>query len=329
MKNKMILAALATLCGSFLGAQEKEGASSGSVQFVTVDKDVKLEVVDWGGSGRPLVLLAALGATAHAFEGFAHKLVPRYHVYGITRRGFGASSAPDSGYSSDRLGDDVLAVIEALKLDRPVLVGHSMAGEELSSVGSRHPEEVAGLIYLDAAYAYAYYDRSVGDLKLDSIELRTKLGGLLPGGGRPDQRKLTEELIEEMAQVDRELKGRLKMLGDAADPPKPAGGWPPPSMSAPIKGMIAGMQKYTDIRCPVLAIFAVPHDTGDQFKGDPAANAKADADDVAFVEPQANAVERGIPSARVVRIPHGSHYIYGSNEADVLREMNIFLENLP
>ena len=36
-----------------------------SVQFITVDKDVQLEVLDWGGSGRPIVLLAGLDATAH------------------------------------------------------------------------------------------------------------------------------------------------------------------------------------------------------------------------------------------------------------------------
>src|SRR5271154_6470736 len=68
--------------------------SSHTVQFLTVDDNVKLEVLDWGGSGRPLVLLAGLGNTAHVFDDFAPKLTSEYHVYGITRRGFGASSAP-------------------------------------------------------------------------------------------------------------------------------------------------------------------------------------------------------------------------------------------
>ena len=40
--------------------------------------------------------------------------------------------------------------MDALKLTRPILVGHSLGGEELSSIGSRHPERVSGLIYLDA-----------------------------------------------------------------------------------------------------------------------------------------------------------------------------------
>ena len=126
------------------------------VQFVDVDENVRLEVLDWGGAGRPIVLLSGLGNTAHVFDDFAPKLTADYHVYGITRRGFGASSAPASGYAADRLGDDVLAILDSLKLTKPVLAGHSIAGEELSSVSSRHPDRVAGLVYLDASYQYAF-----------------------------------------------------------------------------------------------------------------------------------------------------------------------------
>jgi pimeloyl-ACP methyl ester carboxylesterase len=135
------------------------------VQLVTVDKDIRLEVLDWGGSGRPVVLLAGLGNAAHIFDKLAPKFTANHHVYGITRRGFGVSSAPATGYSADRLGDDVLSVLDSLKLDRPILARHSIAGEELSSVASRHPERVAGLIYLDAGYGHAYYDRLRGDLR--------------------------------------------------------------------------------------------------------------------------------------------------------------------
>jgi hypothetical protein len=37
----------------------------------------------------------------------------------------------------------------------------------------------------------------------------------------------------------------------------------------------------------------------------------------------------GVPSARVVRLPHANHYIFLSNESDVIREMNAFLSGLP
>jgi non-heme chloroperoxidase len=91
---------------------------------------------------------------AHVFDRFAPKLATHYRVYGITRRGFGTSSAPPDGYEADRLADDVLAVLDSLRLDRPILVGHSIAGQELSSIGSRFPDRAAGLVYLDAAYGF-------------------------------------------------------------------------------------------------------------------------------------------------------------------------------
>lgn len=136
-------------------------------QSIRVDSGVDLEVLDWGGSGRPIVLLSGLGNTAHVFDRFAPELAARYRVYGITRRGFGLSSAPAHGYESDRLADDVLAGIDSLGLERPVLIGHSIAGQELSSIASRFPGRVAGLVYLEAAYGYAYYDPAHGHIGVD------------------------------------------------------------------------------------------------------------------------------------------------------------------
>src|SRR5436309_9205919 len=125
-----------------------------TVHFVTVDGNVKLEVLDWGGSGRALVLLAGGGDTAHVFDDFAPKLAGDFHVYGITRRGFGQSGFVRAS-GADAYGDDVLAVTRALALNRPVLVGHSVGGQELSSVATRYPNRIAGLVYLEAAYPYA------------------------------------------------------------------------------------------------------------------------------------------------------------------------------
>lgn len=154
------------------------------IHFIEVDRNVKLEVVDWGGMGRPIVLLAGGNNHAHAFDKFAPKLTGSYRVYGISRRGSGKSDSPPAkveNYSVDRLADDVLAVIAALNLDRPVLIGHSLAGQELSSIGSRSPESVAGLVYLDAGYSYAY-DPSPGDPVRPQREIATIQDAINAGG---------------------------------------------------------------------------------------------------------------------------------------------------
>ena len=295
--------------------------------FITVDKNVKMEVIDWGGSGRPLVLLAGLGNDAHVFDKFAPRLTATCHVYGITRRGFGASSAPtpaNGNYSADRLGDDVLAVADSLKLNRPVLVGHSIAGEELSSIGSRYPDKVAGLIYLDAGYSYAYYDRSRGDLILDSLELRKKLEQLIPGVGPQDQEQLVRELLQTiLPQFEKDLQKQQKVLQAMPAQPQQAGG-----LSIAGQAILSGQQKYTDIRVPILALFVVPHDLGPFFKDNPTARAAMEAIDAARTGSQAKAFEIGLPSAHVVRLPNADHYVFRSSEADVLREMNAFLSGL-
>jgi hypothetical protein len=71
------------------------------MQLINTTNDIKLEVLEWGGSGRPLVLLTGRGNTAHIFDGFAQKLNTAFHVYGITRRGSGASSTPNSVCEAD------------------------------------------------------------------------------------------------------------------------------------------------------------------------------------------------------------------------------------
>ena len=302
--------------------------STHKVQFVNVEPNVRLEVLDWGGSGRPLVLLAGLGDNAHVYDDFAPKLTASYHVYGLTRRGFGASSVPDSGYSADRLGDDVLAVINVLKLNRPVLVGHNVAGEELSSVASRHPEKVAGLVYLDAAYGYAYYDRSRGDLNIDLSELEAKLEAVRPGKARGDTRPTIQELLAtSIPAIQRDLQEMQKDL-DAMPAAMLNAQNSAPAGPSPAQAIMAGAQKYTNIPVPVLAIYALPHDLG-QGITDPALRAKLEARDEAATGAQAKAFENGVRSARVVRVPHASHYVFRSNEADVLREMSAFIGKLP
>jgi len=373
MSRYVLFAGLAVLLfAPNLAAQqtgEWHDPSPHTVQFVTVDTDVKLEVLDWGGAGRALVLLAGLGNTAHVFDDFAPKLTGSYHVYGITRRGFGASSSPaphDNNYSADRLGDDVLAVLDALKLDRPILVGHSIAGEELSSIGSRHPARVAGLVYLDAGYAYAYYNRSLGDFSFDLEEVRATLEQFKLGMNPDDEKHRISELQEELPRFENDVTNMRRTL-DVANPQSPNPGpadlasvvafraWGKANFGyalpeaeireqfeiTPSGGLgkrrdeqaaslaiIRGDQEYTDIRDPILAIFAVGHRLGPYADQDPVARDAALARDEANTVAIADGFQKGLPSARVVQLHRTYHYIFITNEADVLREMRAFVSAL-
>ena len=293
-----------------------------TTQFVTVEEGVKLEVLDWGGTGRPLVFLAGLGNDAHIFGKFAPKFTATCHVYGITRRGFGASSDPEptaDHYAADRLGDDVLAVIDALKLDRPVLAGHSIAGEELSSVGSRYPERIAGLIYLDAAYGYAFYDRDHGDIDLDGNATLRKLARLLRADSPTQEgRRLTQELLQtDLPQLTKSLEQLQQQLEATPDTDAPASS---DSRKAQIaRAILAGGRPYTEIHCPILAIYALAPDSA----------SKLDEVQRSQQAAQAKAFQAGVPSAKVVLLPNANHYVFSSNEAEVLKLMQDFLAKLP
>lgn len=305
---------------------------SHAVRLIPVDSGVKLEVLDWGGSGRPIVFLTGLGNNAHVFDFFAPKFTPKYHVYGITRRGYGESSHPvpaGNNYSADRLGDDILAVMDSLKLVRPVLVGHSIAGEEMSSIGSRHPDRVAGLVYLDAAYPYAFYNEARGDMNLDLTVLRAELQKLQ--GGVIDPRPIIQDLLDtSLPRFERELKETKEQFDDL--PPALLNAYvaSPPPDSVPRQAIISEGERYTHIPVPILAIYAEPHSTPPDFAiKDSAARAASEAADSARVEIQAQAFAAANPTVHLVRLPHADHFVFLSNEADVLRDVNAFLESLP
>ena len=307
-------------------------SSPHKISFVPVADGVKLEVLDWGGTGQPLVFLSGLGNDAHIFDQFAPKFTDHHHVYGITRRGFGASDKPeprDHNYSADQLSDDVLAVVAALDLDRPVLVGHSIAGSELSSVGSRHPEKISGLVYLDAAYPYAFYDRAHGDIDLDANTTRAKLLHLTTGRSARDLRDLIHALLQtDLSQLQRSLEAEAKILDAMSDATLAAQS--APTSKSPddryVAAILADEQKYVNIPCPILAIYAIAKLPDPAASPDPLAETDGER---AQKDTQIKAFEAGVPTAKVVRLKDADHYVFQSNEAETIQAMNAFLATLP
>jgi non-heme chloroperoxidase len=86
------------------------------------------------------------------------------------------------------------------------------------------------------------------------------------------------------------------------------------------------MQKYTGIPVPALAIYACPHNW-DRLPDSPRKTALI-ADDQSRCTRWADNFRKGVPSAHIVIIPNADHYLYLSNETQVVREMNDFLATL-
>lgn len=300
-----------------------------AIRFITVKDDVRLEVLDWGGSGRPVVLLPGGGNTAHVFDDFAPKLAEHYRVYGITRRGCGASGFAESANPVDRLRDDLSSALDALGLEGPVVAGHSIAGAEMSALVSAHPRRVAGLVYLDAAYPYAF-DNGTG-LTMREFTTPEALGHPTPSAADLESFAALQEWderIDGFRTPEAELRQTWESDGDG-----PTGKLRKFPGSRVFPAILGGARKYDRIPVPALAIFALPH-TPERWireSSDPAvreaSRAYFPAID-ALTEKQAQAIEDDVPTARVFRVA-GSHYVFISNEPEVLREMRKFIDGLP
>lgn len=298
--------------------------SSHRALSVAVAPDVHLEVLDWGGTGRAVVLLAGLGNTAHIFDDFAPQLAQTYHVYGITRRGYGSSSVPASGYSTDRLADDDLAVMDALRIAKPVLVGHSIGGEELTVLGTHHPTRVAALIYLEAAY-----DRTAAGFAQWNVLAATA--------------KPHPPTSEDLRSYSALRSWYLRTAG--FEPPEAdlrATSMPSPVSTVGVartprfvsSAILAGLRKpdYAAIEVPALAIYALPRSVRD-LPGYGTAREPALRELLRLQREQVQlngaAFRTGVHRSQVIEIRGAKHYLFLTDEAEVLRDVRRYIASVP
>jgi pimeloyl-ACP methyl ester carboxylesterase len=141
--------------------------STKHVRFIAVPgqagKNIRIEVIDWGGRGPALVLLAGLGESGHIYNDLAPRLTDRFRVIALTRRGHGASSRADSSTCVlDTLTADIAAVMDSLQLRRASLIGHSIAGAEITRFAAHWPDRTDKLVYLDASHDFSGIDSVLG-----------------------------------------------------------------------------------------------------------------------------------------------------------------------
>jgi len=341
--SKLLVLALCWLIGIACRQQHRpwRDPARHRVRFVTVEEGVRLEELDWPGSGRPVVLLAGLGDTAHVFDQFADRLSGSYRVCGITRRGFGASSQPNFGYTEQRLADDVLQVLDSLKLAAPVLVGHSIAGDELTAIGSKHSDRIAGLVYLDAAADptddYAEYDKLRAKLP-DQVRFATPwLFADAPTLPEAAHRNDSIEAFQRwqirrlgVAYPESELRNSYEIFSNGS-----LGAYRT-AQSIP-QAIRAGGQKrdYSHIQAPMLVFTQFPLSIEEQFKtyrpknaGERAAIEEVYAADAGFVRRRMQNVLMANAAVRVVEMPGAKHHVFLSNEAKVLQEVRAFMAGL-
>lgn len=98
------------------------------------------------GSGPRLVWLHGIGASRVADRAQIDALARMFTVCAFDARGHGASAPATDGFTYARLGDDVIAILDAVGWDRAILAGSSMGAATAGRVACLHPARAAGLV---------------------------------------------------------------------------------------------------------------------------------------------------------------------------------------
>jgi pimeloyl-ACP methyl ester carboxylesterase len=122
-------------------------------QFVTVN-GVRLNVLDWGGTGEPLVLIPGSGDNPHVYDAIAPQFTDRFRVVSYARRWNGRSEKKGP-YSVETLTEDLRQLLDHLRFERVSLAGWSLGGSEMTLFAGTDPDRVNRLVYLDAAYDWS------------------------------------------------------------------------------------------------------------------------------------------------------------------------------
>ena len=286
---------------------------------------IALEVVDWGGHGRPLVFLAGGGNTAHVFDTFAPQFTDIFRVVGITRRGFGASAGAPPPAILDTLVADLAAVLDSLRLGQVVLVGHSIAGEEMTRFAELYGSRCAGLVYLDAAY-----DRS----GIDTLASKqpTAPAPRIRASDTVSFTSVRALYARVMGVEEPESDIRATERFDAADHYR--GSVTPNALKA---RLASGKQvaRYDRARCRALALYAVPDSLVDvvpYYKELDAAGRVQAESLLTFVQgvvADSRARIARLPQYHIVDVHGSNHYVFLQHPREAAAAMRAFLGAQP
>ena len=97
----------------------------------------------------PLVLVHGIGSRAESWWPVLGPLAERFHVYAVDLRGHGGSGKPGAGYLLDDYAADLGALLDALGLERPFVLGHSLGAMTTMLWAVQQPGRAARIVLED------------------------------------------------------------------------------------------------------------------------------------------------------------------------------------
>lgn len=111
--------------------------------------DLTFHYVQWGEEGPPIICVHGITANAFCFQALADELPGTHRLFAYDLRGRGDSDKPESGYSLSIHANDLAEIIDALELERPIVMGHSLGAMIGLYFAAHYPEKLSKLILID------------------------------------------------------------------------------------------------------------------------------------------------------------------------------------
>lgn len=280
-----------------------------------------LHYVDWGGQGTDLILVPGFGNTARIFDELGPLLTQHHRVIAVTRRGFGMSGVTESGYDADNLAKDVVDLMTAVGVQKADIVGHSMAGEELTHIATTYPERVRRLVYLDAAY-----DRSNLPALLEKDPVTNRAP---PRAALKSYDSLTQWMQELLKSHSPAIGADLRQTY-ASTPTGLKSNLSEAVAAAVMAGVFSDKPDYRTVRAPALALYS---DWSHPDQLPPSLSRKlhdkADAYYAGTIRPWQLAEERRfteeIKCGQALQLENSGHYFFLEKPAETVSYINSFL----
>lgn len=301
--------------------------SSPKSDFVHVH-GIRLHYLDWGGNGPTLIFLTGMGSSAYIFNKFAPRFTDTFRVLALTRRGHGDSDTPETGYDADTLIEDIRQFMDCLDIDKAMLVGHSLAGVELTHFAATYPSRVDKLIYLEALDDRRKEQDILAQDPLRNVEIKREESA--PPRTFEEYADMVKRNVPAFAAIwsdlwDEELMHGVKINEDGIYVDR----MPASIEQAIIENLITGYApKKVEAIIPTLCFFG---DRKRQLSDEYTDEQKAAYDqfdrDVRkpFFNFMVAEFQSRFPHAKIVIIPGGHHYCFIAQEDLVYEEMRKFL----
>ena len=285
---------------------------------------ITLEYLDWGGTAEALILLHGSGDNPHVFDDLAPEFTDRFHVIAYARRGHGRSEAKPP-YDTATLTEDLRGLMDALRISKASLVGWSLGGNEITAMAALHPDRVAKLVYLDAAYDWADPDYRAAFQAIPQSLLDTPAAAM-----KSLNAYVAYEQAIDYSQLD-DIR-RIEAYLDESVVVRPDGSVQPRTPEDVMTALIASLwtnppRDYRRVRSPALAIFATS--MIDPHCADVQRREQGRAWEQQYMAPfrvkSIARIQRELANVQILQVPGAHDSFFLTSRARVVQAMRQFL----